>query len=258
MIDIIKKDERSSKTPLLTVLLSFFNNKDTLKDSIQSVLNQSFRDFELILLDDGSTDGSKKIAKEFMSKKENILYLESKINHGLTKMLNLGVQNSRGRYIARQDADDMSLKSRFSKQIDFLKKNSEIDILGTNAKYFDGNKNFIVFMPNKDSEIKSGLKKKNTLIHPSVMIKSEILKKYKYDESFRRCQDYELWLRIKNHVSFHNIQEDLIIYNYKDKKYTFKELMLTSKARFKHISFFISLYYLIEDFIRFIFKKSFS
>ena len=122
MIDIIKKDERISKTPLLTVLLSFFNNKDTLKDSIQSVLNQSFRDFELILLDDGSTDGSKKIAKEFMSKKENILYLESKINHGLTKMLNLGVQNSRGRYIARQDADDMSLKSRFSKQIDFLKK----------------------------------------------------------------------------------------------------------------------------------------
>ena len=160
MIDIIKKDERNSKTPLLTVLLSFFNDKDTLKDSIQSVLNQSFRDFELILLDDGSTDGSKKIAKEFMSKKENILYLESKINHGLTKMLNLGVQNSRGRYIARQDADDMSLKTRFSKQIDFLKKNSEIDILGTNAKYFDGNKNFIVFMPNKDSEIKSGLKKK--------------------------------------------------------------------------------------------------
>ena len=149
-----KIDFRFKKKPKISVIISFFNNCDTLEKSLKSILNQSYKDFELIIISDGSNDGSNKIVKKFLIKKNNVLYFESKKNVGLTKMLNLGIKFSRGEYIARHDADDLSLSSRFKNQIDILKKKKNLDIIGSNAKYAYKNKTISIKMPEKDRYIK--------------------------------------------------------------------------------------------------------
>ncbi len=251
-----KIDFRFKKKPKISVIISFFNNCDTLEKSLKSILNQSYKDFELIIISDGSNDGSNKIVKKFLIKKNNILYFESKKNVGLTKMLNLGIKFSRGEYIARHDADDLSLSSRFKNQIDILKKKKNLDIIGSNAKYAYKNKTISIKMPEKDRDIKKKLIFRNTIIHSTVMMRKKIFQNnLSYDEKFIRCQDYELWLRIKNKVKFYNIQKELVFRNVKTENFKIKDLLLTSKSRFIHCNYFLSFLLLFRDIFIFILKK---
>ncbi len=251
-----KIDFRFKKKPKISVIISFFNNCDTLEKSLKSILNQSYKDFELIIISDGSNDGSNKIVKKFLIKKNNVLYFESKKNVGLTKMLNLGIKFSRGEYIARHDADDLSLSSRFKNQIDILKKKKNLDIIGSNAKYAYKNKTISIKMPEKDRYIKKKLIFRNTIIHSTVMMRKKIFQNnLSYDEKFIRCQDYELWLRIKNKVKFYNIQKELVFRNVKTENFKIKDLLLTSKSRFIHCSYFLSFLLLFRDIFIFILKK---
>ena len=251
-----KIDFRFKKKPKISVITSFFNNCDTLEKSLKSILNQTYKDFELIIISDGSNDGSNKIVKKFLIKKNNVLYFESKKNVGLTKMLNLGIKFSRGEYIARHDADDLSLSSRFKNQIDILKKKKNLDIIGSNAKYAYKNKTISIKMPEKDRYIKKRLIFRNTIIHSTVMMRKKIFQnKLSYDEKFIRCQDYELWLRIKNKVKFYNIQKELVFRNVKTENFKIKDLLLTSKSRFIHCNYFLSFLLLFRDIFIFILKK---
>ena len=251
-----KIDFRFKKKPKISVIISFFNNCDTLEKSLKSILNQSYKDFELIIISDGSNDGSNKIVKKFLIKKNNILYFESKKNVGLTKMLNLGIKFSRGEYIARHDADDLSLSSRFKNQIDILKKKKNLDIIGSNAKYAYKNKTISIKMPEKDRDIKKKLIFRNTIIHSTVMMRKKIFQNnLSYDEKFIRCQDYELWLRVKNKVKFYNIQKELVFRNVKTENFKIKDLLLTSKSRFIHCNYFLSFLLLFRDIFIFILKK---
>ena len=139
-----------------TVVMSVYKNDNPnyLKSAINSLIEQTLPPTELIIISDGSNDGSNKIVKKFLIKKNNVLYFESKKNVGLTKMLNIGIKFSRGEYIARHDADDLSLSSRFKNQIDVLKKKKNLDIIGSNAKYAYKNKTISIKMPEKDRYIK--------------------------------------------------------------------------------------------------------
>lgn len=251
-----KIDLRFKKKPQISVIISFFNNCDTLEKSLKSILNQSYKNFELIIISDGSNDGSNKIVKKFLIKKNNVLYFESKKNIGLTKMLNIGIKFSRGEYIARHDADDLSLSSRFKNQIDILKKKKNLDIIGSNAKYAYKNKTISIKMPEKDRYIKKKLIFRNTIIHSTVMMRKKIFQNnLSYDEKFIRCQDYELWLRIKNKVKFYNIQKELVFRNVKTENFKIKDLLLTSKSRFIHCNYFLSFLLLFRDIFIFILKK---
>lgn len=251
-----KIDFRFKKKPKISVIISFFNNCDTLEKSLKSILNQSYKDFELIIISDGSNDGSNKIVKKFLIKKNNVLYFESKKNVGLTKMLNLGIKFSRGEYIARHDADDLSQSSRFKNQIDILKKKKNLDIIGSNAKYAYKNKTISIKMPEKDRYIKKKLIFRNTIIHSTVMMRKKIFQNnLSYDEKFIRCQDYELWLRVKNKVKFYNIQKELVFRNVKTENFKIKDLLLTSKSRFIHCNYFLSFLLLFRDIFIFILKK---
>ena len=250
-----KIDLRLNKKPKISVILSFFNNNETLELSIKSIINQSYKNFELILISDGSNDLSNKIVQKFLIKKNNILYLRSRVNMGLTKMLNVGIKYSRGDFIARQDADDFSFSSRFKKQIDYFEKNNDVDILGSNAVYIIKNKKQIIKMPEKDINIKQGLPYKNTIIHPTVMMRKKIFNKnIFYNENYLRCQDYELWLRVKNKVKFYNIQKNLVIRHNTSKKFLFSELILTSKARFKHLGIIVCIIIFLKDLSVYFFK----
>lgn len=248
------KDYRNKRIPILSVLLSFYDDEKTLKKSIKSVIGQSFKDFEIILLSDGSKDRSDKIAKKFINKKNNIIFVKSYFNLGLTKMLNIALRYSRGKYLARHDADDICIKERFKKQVNFLNKNKNIHIVGSNAIYLLDKKKKNIIMPETDFQIKKNLKFRNTLIHSSVMMRSNIFKNTSYDENYDRCQDYDLWLRIKTKVRFHNIQENLIIRGNVGKKFLFKELILTSKARFKSCGIIVSFFSFFKDLIIYFFK----
>ena len=171
-------------------------------------------------------------------------------------MLNIGIKFSRGEYLARHDADDLSLSSRFKNQIDILKKKKNLDIIGSNAKYAYKNKTISIKMPEKDRYIKKKLIFRNTIIHSTVMMRKKIFQNnLSYDEKFIRCQDYELWLRIKNKVKFYNIQKELVFRNVKTENFKIKDLLLTSKSRFLHCNYFLSFLLLFRDIFIFILKK---
>ena len=126
-------DYRNTKKPKISVIMSVYNNGNYLEQSIKSILNQKYKNLEFIIINDGSTDNTEKIIRKYLKKKFNILFINSKKNYGLPYMLNLGIKYSKGLYIARQDADDISHKLRFSEQINFMKNNAKVDVLGTNA-----------------------------------------------------------------------------------------------------------------------------
>ena len=155
----------------LTVILPFFNNEGTIFESLNSILNQSEKRLEVIVINDGSTDNSE---KEILSllKKKKIIYLKNKVNKGLAYSLNKAIRKSSGDLIFRMDADDISKKKRIEIQKKFLVINTNVSLLGSNAKYFD---NSGIYGGSKmkllDSEIKKVLYFKNEFIHSSVVFR---------------------------------------------------------------------------------------
>ncbi len=176
-------------SPLISVIMSVYNDVNNLTYSINSVLNQDFKDFEFLIMNDGSTDETSEILNTY-SKDNRIKIFENKKNLGLTKSLNILLNESRGEYIARQDSDDMSLSSRFSKQLAYIKRKN-LDICGTRALI----KGSTRVTPNKSYylPLKLTLKIKNPFIHGSLIVKRKTLESVNdYDERFTYSQDYKL------------------------------------------------------------------
>lgn len=188
--------------PTISVIMSVYNGKEYLRESIESILNQTFTDFEFIIIDDGSTDNSLKIIQKFNDTRIRII--ENKNNIGLTKSLNKALQQATGKYIARQDADDISLPNRFKEQVNYLNNHPEIVLLGTNIYLIDENSKIIGKRITSEKPNINKLKKKNQFTHGSVMYKNEIISQLGgYNELFKYSQDYELWLRI---TKYHNVR----------------------------------------------------
>ncbi|HXK49687.1 MAG TPA: glycosyltransferase family 2 protein, partial [Clostridiales bacterium] len=119
----------SEITPAISVIMSVYNSEQYLQESIDSILDQTFNDFEFIITDDCSTDGSFEIIKSYAMLDKRIKYFRNSENIGLTKSLNLMLDIAKGKYIARMDSDDISMPDRFSKQFDFMENNPEIGVL---------------------------------------------------------------------------------------------------------------------------------
>lgn len=252
---VLKKiDKRNKKKPDLTVLCSYYNNENTIKKSLNSIFNQTLNNFEVIIYSDGSNDFSDKIVNKIIKNKRNVLFLKSNKNLGLTKSLNYILKFARGEFIARHDTDDISKKNRFINQVNFLKKNKDIHVLGTNSIHISNKRKFIK-MPKTNFLIKRKLPQENVIIHSSVIILKKILKKYKYNEKFLRCQDYELWLRVRGSINFFNLQEYLVIRQIRKNQFTLNDLYYSSLARFKHINIFEALIYGFKDLAYFLTKK---
>lgn len=201
---------RDRKEPEISVLMSVFNGADFLRESIDSVLGQSYRDFEFIIFDDCSTDNGAEIIESYDD--ERILLYRNEKNIGLTKTLNIGLDKARGKYIARMDYDDICEPDRFKKQYEYLKVNPDVGICGSLVKTFGDVDGFIPGFPSSHEELKCALFFENPLPHSSVMMKAELLRKHnlKYDEEYIRTQDYDLWERASNHFRLYNIPESLL------------------------------------------------
>ncbi len=199
--------------PEVSVIMPVYNGEQYLEQAIESILNQTFENFEFIIIDDNSTDHTPSILTNYSAMDQRITIVKNTSSLGITKSLNLGVKLAVGDYVARMDADDVSLKKRLSKQLDFLKKSPEIVLCGTRVLTVkaDYGKKYIWKTP---EDIKAALFFMNAIIHPSVMIKREILIKYFYDESYNVAQDYDLWCRISNDFQVANIDEALLEYRW--------------------------------------------
>ncbi len=199
-------------TPKISVILPVFNGEKYLRESIQSVLDQTFTDFELIVINDGSTDESLNITRSFGDKR--ILILDQK-NQGLTASLNRGISESKGKYIARIDADDVWIdKNKLKKQFEFLEKNMSYSLLGTNAHFVNVNEKVTTtHYPLLDVEIRQKILIKNPFIHSAVIFRKDIaLQCGMYDPREKYVEDYGLWLRMGQKGKFANFPDHTVKY----------------------------------------------
>lgn len=198
--------------PKISVILPVFNAEKYLIESLESLSDQTYRDFEIIAINDGSTDNSLNILQEY-AKKEPRLRILSRENKGITKTLNEGIDFANGEYIARMDADDISLPKRFELQLEFIEKNN-LDICGTQYIKF-GTLTGISNLPLKCEDCYFALLLNSPFGHPSILIKTEIIKKYKYNENIKYAQDYDLWCRMAlDNIRMGNLPLVLLKYRY--------------------------------------------
>lgn len=193
---------------LISVGIPFFNAEKFLSKAIESVISQSYDNWELLLLDDGSNDGSLEIAKRFEQHDNRVKVFSDGKNKGLGARLNELAMLSNGEYIARMDADDIMHPQRLETQLQILTDNPSIDVLGTNAYVID--ENDLVFGMRYRQQ--SGLIKVEHFIHPTIMGKKQWFLGNPYDEKAIRIEDAELWYRTKSSSNFYITYEPLLFY----------------------------------------------
>lgn len=185
-----------------------------LSQSIISILNQTYKDFEFIIVDDASTDSSFNVLLEFAQKDSRIKLYRNEINSGLAYSMNRAIDYSNGEYIARMDTDDIAIEDRFAIQVAFLDMNQNIDICGSFARNFGANNNFNLTPYYKSDYCAIQLLFATCLVHPTVMIRKEFLKKNNltYNENFRCSQDFDLWTKAVEYGKIEMINKVLLFY----------------------------------------------
>ncbi len=200
----------------ISVILSVYNSEKYLAEAIDSILNQTFSDFELILIDDCSTDGSGKLMEAYREADPRVVLLKNPENIGLTRSLNRGLDIAKGEYIARMDADDISLPERFAKQAAFLDAHPDYSFVSCIGRYIDENGNYqeLRLFPETNREIYAMMPKVDAVMHPGVMFRKDDIRKIgNYSEEFRVVQDYDLWFKgMAAGYQFYNLQEPLVLY----------------------------------------------
>lgn len=197
--------------PLVSVVMSVLNGQDYVRRAIDSILAQSFEDFELILVNDGSTDKTLSIMKSY--KDERIIILDKK-HQGLVPCLNDGISQARGVYIARHDADDSSMPERFAQQIDYLKAHPDCGAVTSFASLVDvdGNEKGIYEAPFLSADLKRRLYLGNTFVNGSSMIKRSLLETNPYVTTYGPTEDYALWTQLVSQTEFATIPQPLYRY----------------------------------------------
>jgi glycosyltransferase involved in cell wall biosynthesis len=182
--------------PCVSVVMSVYNGERFLKYSIDSILSQSYSNFEFIIVNDGSTDLTGGILDSYTDTR--IVKIKNNINLGLTKSLNKGIALAKGDYIARLDADDIAKKDRLELQVKYLDENLDISCIGSNFEVIDqsGKCFWVSSLPNSEKWLRWQMLFRNVLAHSSMMIRRSDLAEGAYDEEFKHSQDFELWCRL--------------------------------------------------------------
>lgn len=205
--------DENLKAPLVSVVMPVYNGEKYLKEAIDSILNQTFKDFELLLINDASTDNSEKIINSYNDSR--IIYIKNEQNLGLIKTLNKGLDFAKGEFVARMDQDDISHSERFEKQLIIFKKNPEIGVCGTWFTLFrENHEDKIIEHPEYNDSIKIGLLTSCFIGHPTVMMRKKAIENYRYDINYQAAEDFELWTRLIRVTQFYNIQESLLKYRF--------------------------------------------
>lgn len=198
-------------SPLITVLMPVYNSESFLNEAIESILTQTFKDFEFLIINDGSTDNSKNII--FSYNDIRIKYVENHSNIGLIKTLNKGFDLAKGIYIARMDADDICMPERLKKQFEFMEKNINICLCGSWYQTFGEINKYVKYATDND-EIRVRLLHQTQFCHPSVILRKFLLEEYNYifDSNYLHAEDYEFFVRIAEKYKVANLPEVLLKY----------------------------------------------
>lgn len=195
--------------PLVSVVLPVFNVEKYIKECMNSILAQTFQNFEIIVIDDCSIDNTLSIIETFNDPRIRIIKKQE--NKGLIDSLNLGFSIAKGKYVARMDGDDVSLKERFKKQLTVLENNKEIKAVGCWLQFF-GSEEKIVKHQEYHNKIQVQLLNSCPMSLGSVLLEKEAFKKFKFNKDRRHVEDYDFWAKSAWECEFYNIQEVLYLY----------------------------------------------
>lgn len=212
----------ASAPPPVTVLMSVYNGIEYLDEAIESIVNQTFSEFEFLIIDDASTDGSRERLEDWADRDERIRLLFHEENHGLGYSLNEGVRKARGTWIARMDDDDISMPDRLERQMAYVSRCPKVDILGGWALECDadGEVQRTREFPTDHEDIVR-LVWTCPIQHTTVLFKREAIQRAgSYNPNLRRRQDYDLWFRcVDAGLRFRNLAKPLIYYRITDAYY---------------------------------------
>lgn len=205
--------------PEISVILPVYNTLETfLREAVESILNQSFSDFELIIINDGSSNNAEDVIKSYADKR--IIYIRNEENLGIIKALNNALKIAKGKYIARMDSDDVSYTERFALQHKFMEENPDYGVCGSNILITQSGSCKVSEYYSEHEKIKYAMLFFGShLCHPTVFIRKSILDKYKffYNEKDTFAEDYGLWLNLLDKVKFYNLKEILLRYRVHEK-----------------------------------------
>jgi glycosyltransferase involved in cell wall biosynthesis len=205
------------REPVISVVMAVYNEKvEWLHESIESILQQTFSDFEFIIINDNPTRiENSLILQEYQKKDKRIIVITNEQNIGPTKSFNKGMKLAKGKYIAHMDADDISLPMRFEVQLDIMEKNPNIIVCGSKIDMFGEKKNYYRYYPfvEKSDEIKKLLIFRG-LCHPTIMMRKDSLIKNDivYNENYTYAQDYKLYFDLREYGDFYNVPRILLRY----------------------------------------------
>ena len=189
---------------LVSIAIPFYNDEKYLEYAILSVINQTFQNWELLLMNDGGKDGSLNIATKYSKLDPRIKLFSDGVNKGLVARLNQSILLAKGKYYARMDADDIMYKDRIRTQVEFLESNENVDIVGSSIMVIDDKNNI------KGSGFSKGFS--TGFVHPTIMGKIVWFRENKYNAKYVRAEDTELWFRTSKHSVFYNIDKPLFFY----------------------------------------------
>jgi len=216
-------------TPKVSVVMSVYNSERYLLEAVESILRQTFTDFEFIIVDDGSTDGTWEILTSYATEDPRIVLIRNEKNIGLTQSLNKGLVLARGEYIARQDADDVSEPERLEKQVAYLEAYPLVGLVGTAYEIISGDGQLLttVYPPTDNGALQERLLEGNCFCHGAVVFRRICLAHVGgYREAFRTAQDHDLWLRISEHFDLASLPDRLYRYRFHSTAVSVQQLEL--------------------------------
>ncbi|MNO28193.1 putative glycosyltransferase EpsE [compost metagenome] len=223
--------------PKISVLMPVYNNEAYLDSAIESILDQSFSDFEFIIINDGSTDKSGDIIARYSDPR--IKRIDNTVNCGVTESLNKGLQLAVGEFIARMDSDDFSHPNRFSRQLSYMESHPNVGVCGSNVQVMGSEE--VWYQPEQPDEVKCRLLFNCCLAHPSVMLRREILVNHslQYDAYYNYAEDYQLWTQLSHVTKLSNVPEVLLYYRLHDaqisKSYTTDQVEQAQRIKYEQL-----------------------
>lgn len=249
--------------PKISIIMGAYNCQNTVCQSIDSILAQTFNDWEFIICDDASTDNTLSILNQYKAKyPDKFIILQNSTNMGLSASLNKCLENAKGEFIARMDADDISLPDRFEKQINFLINNSEVNLVSTAMQHFDDSGIHDIVLPVQNPN-KYTLRNSVPFFHATIMTYKSVYDKlngYTVSERTKRAQDYDLWFRFY-HAGFVGQNLNEVLYLVREDKNAIRRRTVKSRINafkttcigFKLLNF--PRYWIIKPFFLMIFKS---
>lgn len=209
---MMERMKNKRNNPLVSVIMPAYNAEKYVGQAIESILNQSYKNFEFIIVNDGSIDGTAEIIKNFIKQDKRIVVIKNEQNIGVTKSLNKALESVKGKYVVRMDADDWSYPERLAAQIELMADNPDVVVSGSYIEVCDRQlkTKYVRKYQLDDKNIRKHLFRYSPFAHPATIWRADILKKERYDERINVCQDYELYFRIGKIGKFMNLDKLLL------------------------------------------------